>query len=95
MANQDPTSARPPRRKLVAPDHLLRLLNQRLEAYGHCHNCRFVGPINPLREPEDDGRNWSRYVALVCRSGVGSGCARLAERIIADAASEYNLSAAG
>jgi hypothetical protein len=89
----DPGAApvRPPTRKLVAPEHLLQLLNKRLEAYGHCHSCHFRGPIRPLREPEDDGRNWSRFVPLVCSTGVGSGCARAAERILDDAAREYNL----
>lgn len=82
---------RPPRRKLVGPERLLRLLNQRLEGYGNCHNCHFVGPIRRLEEPEEDGRNWSRFIALVCTSGVAGGCARLAERIIDDAAREYNL----
>ena len=80
-----------PRRKLVSPDRLLRLLNQRLEAYGHCHNCHFAGPIRRLPEPADDGRNWSRFVSLVCANGVAGGCARIAERILSDAAEEYNL----
>lgn len=82
---------RPPSRKLVSPERLLRLLNQRLEGYGHCHSCHFVGPIVRLEEPEDDGRNWSRFIALVCANGIASGCARLAERIIEDATQDYNL----
>lgn len=81
----------PARRKLVSPDRLLRLLNQRLEGYGHCHNCHFAGPIRRLKEPADDGRNWSRYVTLVCANSVAGGCARIAERILQDAAQEYNL----
>jgi hypothetical protein len=81
----------PLHRNLVSPDRLLDLLNQRLETYGHCSSCRLAGPIRRLREPEDDGRNWSRYIALVCLSGVSAGCSRLAERIIDDAAQEYNL----
>lgn len=84
--------ARPRRRKLVTGERLLQLLNQRLEGYGHCHACHFVGPIRPLGELADDGRNWSRFVPLVCASSVGSGCARIAERILDDAADEYNLS---
>jgi hypothetical protein len=79
------------RRKLVSPERLLRLLNHRLEAYGNCPTCHFAGPIRRLDEPADDGRNWSRFVALVCESGVAGGCARLAERIIDDATREYNL----
>ncbi|HET7321597.1 MAG TPA: hypothetical protein VFI96_03810 [Longimicrobiaceae bacterium] len=85
----NPPSA--PHRKLVSPDRLLRLLNQRLAGYGHCHACSFVGPIRRLDEPADDGRNWSRFIALVCTTGVVSGCTRLAERIVDDAAREYNL----
>lgn len=84
-------ATRPLQRKLVSPERLLVLLNQRLETYGHCHSCRFAGPIRRLREPDDDGRNWSRYIALVCLDGVSGGCSRLAERIIADATQEYNL----
>lgn len=84
-------SERAAKRKLVTPDRLLHLLNSRLESYGHCHNCQFVGPIHRLQDPDDQGRNWSRFIPLVCQSGVGSGCARLAERIIDDAAREYNL----
>lgn len=80
-----------PRRKLVSPDRLLRLLNQRLENYGHCHKCHFAGPIRRLDSPAEDGRNWSRYVALVCANAVAGGCARIAERILQDAAEEYNL----
>ncbi len=78
-------------RKLVTPERLLKLLNQRLEGYGHCHSCRFAGPIRRLDEPTDDGRNWSHFVPLVCSDGIGSGCARIAERILDDAALEYNL----
>jgi hypothetical protein len=78
-------------RKLVSPDRLLRLLNQRLEAYGHCHSCKMMGPIKRLAEPEEDGRNWSRFIPLVCASASGGGCIRLAERIIDDATREYNL----
>jgi hypothetical protein len=80
-----------PARKLVSPERLLRLLNQRLESYGHCHSCHFVGPIRRLEEPADDGRNWSRFVALVCSSSLTGGCSRIAERIIEDATHEYNL----
>jgi hypothetical protein len=83
--------ARPPRRKLVSPERLIHLLNQRLEGYGHCHSCQFVGPIRRLDEPDEDGRNWSRFIALVCTNGVAGGCSRLAERIIEDATHEYNL----
>lgn len=83
--------SRPRRRKVVTAERLLQLVNQRLDAYGHCHSCHFVGPIRPLEEPSDDGRNWSRFVPLVCASSVGSGCARIAERILDDAADEYNL----
>lgn len=84
-------SARPPKRKLVSPERLLRLLNQRLENYGHCHTCRFVGPVRGLQDEADDGRNWSRSVAFVCSDGMGSGCKRIAQRILDDAAAEYNL----
>lgn len=82
------------RRKPVSPDYLLQVLNQRLDAYGHCHSCRFAGPVRRLAEPEEDGRNWSRYIPLVCSTSVQPGCARAAERIIADASLEYNLSEA-
>lgn len=80
-----------PQRKLVSPDRLLRLLNQRLEAYGHCHSCTLAGPIKRLKEPADDGRNWSRYIPLVCSNAAAGGCIRMAERIIDDASREYNL----
>ena len=78
-------------RREVSPDGLLRLLNQRLESYGHCYACHFVGPIRPLPELSDDGRNWSVFVPFVCSDGVASGCKRIAERILDDAALEYNL----
>jgi len=78
-------------RKLVSPDRLLRLLNQRLAGYGHCERCKLMGPIRRLAEPEEDGRNWSRYIPLVCEGGSAGGCIRLAERIIDDATREYNL----
>jgi hypothetical protein len=87
-----PERPRPRGRKLVSPEWLLRLLNKRLASYGHCHACHFAGPIRRLEEPDDDGRNWSRFVPLVCESGIASGCARLAERILDDAIVEYNLS---
>jgi hypothetical protein len=88
---EDIPSRYPVRRRVVTPDGLLSLLNQRMEHYGHCHNCRFVGPIRKLREPTEDGRNWSRFIALVCANGVAGGCARIAERILEDATVEYNL----
>jgi hypothetical protein len=67
------------------------VLNERLEGYGHCRSCHFGGPIRRLEEPELDGRNWSRFIPLVCTAAVASGCVRAAERIIEDAAAEYNL----
>lgn len=84
-------SPRPPRRKLVTPERLLQLLNQRLEAYGHCHNCHFAGPVRRLKEPTADGRNWSRYIPLTCANQMASGCVRAAQRIVEDASHEYNL----
>jgi len=91
VGSADEGSPRPIKRKLVSPERLLRLLNQRLEGYGHCHTCRFAGPIRLLEEPTDDGRNWSHFVPLVCTDGVASGCKRIAERILDDAALEFNL----
>jgi hypothetical protein len=91
LSSADQNAPRPIKRKLVSPERLLRLLNQRLEGYGHCHACSFVGPIRPLEELTDDGRNWSHFVPLVCSDRVGSGCRRIAERILDDASLEYNL----
>ena len=81
MTSRDDSGAdvRPgPQRKLVSPDRLIRLLNQRLEGYGHCHGCRLMGPIRRLAEPGEDGRNWSRFIPLVCENAAGGGCIRLA-----------------
>ena len=78
-------------RKLVSAERLLRLLNQRLEGYGHCHGCSLAGPIKRLSDPAEDGRNWSRFIPLVCGNASAGGCIRLAERIIDDATREYNL----
>jgi hypothetical protein len=82
---------RPIPRKIVSADSLLQHLNQRLDGYGHCQSCHFAGPIRLLDATTDDGRNWSNFVPLVCSDEVGSGCIRIAERILADAAREYNL----
>jgi len=82
---------RPTERKEVTPERLLALLNQRLEGYGHCHACRFAGPIRALDEVTEDGRNWSHFVPLLCTDGIASGCKRIAERILEDAALEYNI----
>jgi hypothetical protein len=90
-APQDPAGRTPTRRRQVTAEQLLTILNDRLDGYGHCRKCQFAGPIRPLPEPEPDGRNWSRYIPLVCTSAVGSGCVRVAERIIEDAASEYSV----
>jgi hypothetical protein len=92
MTVSERPSARRPQKKNVTPERLLRVLNERLDGYGHCGSCQFAGPIRRLPEPEEDGRNWSRFIALVCTAAVGSGCTRVAERIIDDAAQEYNLS---
>jgi hypothetical protein len=91
MATPERPSGRAPRRTEVTPERLLGILNKRLEGYGNCGSCEFAGPIRRLPELEADGRNWSRYIALVCTTALGSGCRRIAERIIADAAREYNL----
>ncbi|CAN5803022.1 hypothetical protein BH23GEM6_BH23GEM6_15850 [soil metagenome] len=91
MSAPEVPSARRPRKKNVTPERLLKVLNERLDGYGHCGSCHFAGPIRRLPDPEEDGRNWSRFIALVCTSAVGSGCTRVAERIIQDAAQEYNL----
>lgn len=87
----DHSSPRRRSRTLVTPERLLQLLNQRLAGYGHCPDCRLTGPIRPLGQPDDDGRNWSRYIALVCANQAGPGCARLADRIIDDATKEFNV----
>jgi hypothetical protein len=88
---RDGSSPRPVERKVVSAPRLLTLLNKRLDSYGHCHQCRFVGPIRHLDEVAEDGRNWNVYVPFVCSESVGSGCKRIAERILDDAALEYNL----
>jgi hypothetical protein len=82
---------RPTGRKVVTAERLLTLLNQRLEGYGHCHACRFAGPIRALDEVTEDGRNWSHFVPLLCSDEIASGCRRIAERILEDAALEYNI----
>jgi hypothetical protein len=92
-AGNEETRQKPPQRKVVSGEQLLRILNARLEGYGHCHSCRFVGPIRGLEELTEDGRNWSNFIPLVCSDGIGSGCKRIADRILSDAALEYNLKA--
>lgn len=89
--NEPEARPRPVKRKIVSGERLLRLLNQRLENYGHCHACHFVGPVRLLEEIAEDGRNWSSSIPLVCSDGIGSGCRRIAQRILEDAAVEYNL----
>jgi hypothetical protein len=86
---------RPLQRKVVSAERLLRILNARLEGYGHCHSCRFAGPVRTLEEVTDDGRNWSNFVPLLCSDGIASGCKRIADRILSDAALEYNIGEAG
>ncbi len=86
-----PSSRALPERRLVTAEALLALLNERLEAYGQCYGCQFAGPIRRLAEPADDGRNWSRFLALSCSNRLVGGCARLAQRIVDDAGAEYNL----
>ena len=78
-----------PSAQVITPEALLLLLNQRLDNYGHCHSCHFVGPLRLLDEEADDGRNWSHSVPLVCSDGVGSGCKRIAQRILDDALTGY------
>lgn len=78
-------------RKFVTAEALLELLNDRLATYGQCHACRFAGPIRPLRTPEEDGRNWSVHIPFVCSNRLSGGCKRLAHRIIAEAAVDYNI----
>lgn len=90
-ASEEPAGRARPQRKRLTPEQLLLVLNERLRGYGHCESCHFAGPIRRLVEPESDGRNWSRYIALVCTTSVASGCVRVAERIIGDAVGEYNL----
>lgn len=86
-----PSARALPERRLVEPEALLALLNERLDAYGQCYGCQFAGPIRRLSEPAEDGRNWSRFLALSCSNRLVGGCARLAQRIVDDAGTEYNL----
>lgn len=78
-------------RKVVSGIYLLELLNQRLARYAQCQDCTFAGPIRRLKEPEEGGRNWSRYISLTCSGSVPAGCKRIAERVLDDVSREYNL----
>ncbi len=71
---------------------LQRMLNEQLAEYAECDGCTLKRPW-ALREPRDDGRNWSTNVHVTCvgRRANAAACAKIAARIVAEAAREYNL----
>ena len=71
---------------------LQQVLNEQLAGYAECDGCTLKKPL-PLREPCDDGCNWSTDVHVTCvgRRANPAGCAKIAARIVAEAAREYNL----
>lgn len=79
-------------RILVSRAELQRMLNEQLAEYTECDGCTLKRPW-ALREPRDDGCNWSTDVHVTCvgRRANAADCAKIAVRIVAEAARDYNL----
>ena len=71
---------------------LQQVLNEQLAGYAECDGCTLKRPW-ALGEPRDDGCNWSIDVQVTCvgRRANAADCAKIAVRIVAEAAREYNL----
>lgn len=79
-------------RQLVSVDRLLGILNERLSQHDICDGCQFQGPVRKLREPDDEGCNWSREVFLRCSGVPGDLCGPVADRVVYEVTQEFNVS---
>ena len=79
-------------RTLVTRAELQEILNEKLGEFEECDGCTLRQQV-PLQEPREDGCNWSTDVQVRCVGGRGSAtaCAKVAARIVAEAARDYNL----
>ena len=79
-------------RILVSRAELQRMLNEQLAEYAECDGCTLKRPW-ALRKPRAYGRNWSIDVHVTCvgRRANAADCAKIAVRIVAEAARDYNL----
>lgn len=78
-------------RERVSPERLLEILNERLSEYDQCENCEIPKPPYRLREPREDGLNWSTQIQLNCSGRSTDACAEVLPAIVQEVASEYNV----
>ena len=82
-----------PTRETVSREHLLRILNEQLSKHDVCGDCQFMGPIYRLREPDENGCNWSEDTTLrLGGSSLSLACARAIVRVMDEARQSYNIS---
>ena len=77
-------------RELVTATRLLEILHDRLAEHRECDGCELRPPL-PLREPREDGCNWSTDVHVSCHDGTPARCAAIAARVAEEVARDYNL----
>ncbi len=78
-------------RTAVESDELLRLLNAELATHPDTADCRFVGPIHRLREPDATGANWSDALSLTCSGRPTEPSAWAARQAVLAVRAQYNL----
>lgn len=78
-------------RTLVTSDELLAWLNTELRKADDCETSSFDS-IQPLRQPDEKGSNWSEDVSIRWGPDVSiEDCSYHVRRIIAEARKRFNL----
>ncbi len=73
-------------REELTAGELLRRLSDEIQQYPGHEKTRFLGPINVLEEPDEDGCNWSNAVDL---SGFREP--RIVLKVLRDAQKRYKV----
>ncbi len=73
-------------REELTAGELLRRLSEEIQQYQGHEKTRFLGPINVLEEPDEDGCNWSNAVDL---SGFREP--RIVLKVLRDAQKRYQV----
>lgn len=76
-------------RETLPDAELLGWLNSEIATHSGCDDCRFTS-VTRLLENDDDGCNWSS-ANLRCSGGPVDPCRTVANAVLANARSHFNL----
>ena len=80
-------------RELISGKRLVEIMNAELAKSDVCQDCQIADHILRLREPDEDGCDWSDNIIIRCSGrSISLDCCRAALRVVGEARRLYNVS---